>query len=420
MSKKRLRIFSLISLLIVWSIFVALGFIQGYLLKPLSNGDRPADFIEATHHRLQEESVGNLSMLLIENGQVAKSLAHSTATLIDEQSIFPVASISKLATSLGIFKLVEQGKIDLDTPVDDYINRWHLPPSDYDNKQVTIRRLLSHSSGLIDDLGYAGFEQKEEMQSLEESLTQAKDSDYSEGRTIVGYEPGSQYMYSGGGFTLLQLIIEETTGMLFEDYMQQEVFRPLAMGQSTFDQSKLGSNSLVPIYQVNGEQRKFNWFTAQAAASLLSSTSDLAKLLLELYQPKRVISKATQALMMEPNTFIGQTPVYALGPHLYSQGTTDSFVIGHDGSGNAINSAARIDLISGNGIIVLETGHYSMASSIADEWLFWKTGVYDFVVMKRNQPYIIGLLVIGYLIILTSYFVIARRKKDLIKKSLSV
>ena len=74
-------------------------------------------------------------------------------------------------------KLTELGKINLDTPVNHYLKRWQLPPSKFDNEQVTARRLLSHTAGLTDELGYSGFEKKESVQTLEESLTKAKDAD---------------------------------------------------------------------------------------------------------------------------------------------------------------------------------------------------------------------------------------------------
>jgi CubicO group peptidase (beta-lactamase class C family) len=101
-------------------------------------------------------------------------------------------------------KLVELGKIDLDTPVSQYLKRWQLPPSEFDNEQVTVRRLLSHTAGLTDGLGYGGFEIRDSVQSLEESLTKAKDADEGiSGEVRVGIEPNSTWKYSGGGFTNL-------------------------------------------------------------------------------------------------------------------------------------------------------------------------------------------------------------------------
>jgi len=115
--------------------------------------------------------------------------------------------------------------------------------------------------------------------------------------------------------------------------------------------------------------------------------------------------------MSTPQTFINDTPIYGLGPHLYSQNDNTSNIIGHDGSGNnALNTAARIDLISKDGIIILETGNFNIASSMADEWLFWKTGIADYVVITRNKSYLIRLLIAGYIIIILLSVFITRRR----------
>lgn len=239
----------------------------------------------------------------------------------------------------------------------------------------------------MDDLGYGGFSSDETVQSLEESLIKASDTDYYDGVAIVGYEPGSKYMYSGAGYTILQLLIEEISGQSFQEYMTQEVFEPLKMENSTFVLAEKPSIQLAQIYKDDGTTREMNKFIALATASLFTTTADLSKFLKANISNNAVISKATITEMSKPETFINNVGVYGLGPHLYSQNDQKSTLIGHDGSGNnAINTAARIDLKSKNGIIILETGNYDIASGIADEWIFWKAGIADYVVMQRNKP----------------------------------
>jgi CubicO group peptidase (beta-lactamase class C family) len=68
-----------------------------------------------------------------------------------------MASISKWVTSWGVMALVRQGRLGLDVPVSLYLTRWQLPPSEFDNDGVTVRRLFTHMAGLIDGLGYLGF-----------------------------------------------------------------------------------------------------------------------------------------------------------------------------------------------------------------------------------------------------------------------
>jgi CubicO group peptidase (beta-lactamase class C family) len=397
--------------LLIWTAFIGLGFINGFLLRSITSKDSSAAFIEATTEMIEGEFVGNLAMVLIENGEVSNDFFYSIDKPVDKNTVFPVASISKWVTSFGVLKLVEQGKVDLDKPVDDYLTRWHLPKSDFDNKKVTVRKLLSHSSGLVDDLGYGGFSPNETVQTIEESLIKASDTDYSDGVAIVGYEPGSKYMYSGAGYTILQLLIEEISGQSFQEYMVKEVFEPLGMANSTFVLAEKPSIQLAQIYKIDGTTREMNKFTALAAASLFTTTADLSKFLEANISDNPVISKETITEMSKPETSINNIGVYGLGPHLYSQNDQKSTIIGHDGSGNnAINTAARIDLKSKNGIIILETGNYDIASGIADEWIFWKAGIADYVVMQRNIPFLIKLLVLGYLVIIAFSVTLIRKK----------
>lgn len=410
---KKLKYIALLSFaLLSWTAFIGYGFIDGFLLKPITSENTSEAFIEAAKEKIEQESVGNFAMTLIEDGNVSKDFFYFIDQPVNEKSLFPVASISKWITSFGVLKLVEQGILDLDLPIDTYLTRWQLPKSEFDNQMVTIRRLLSHSSGLVDDLGYEGFTANDTVQTIEESLIKAADAPYSDGIAIVGYEPGSQYMYSGAAYTILQLIIEEVTGQSFQDYMTQAIFEPLGMENSTFVLSEKPNLSLVDVYKEDKTKRPFNTFTALAAASLFTCTADLSKFLNANVSNNKVLSRESITKMSTPETFINGMGIYGLGPHIYSQNDPNSNIIGHDGSGNnAINTAARIDLNSKDGIIILETGNYNIASSIADEWLFWKAGIADYVVMQRNKSYLLTLLGIGYVVVIGLFVVVIWRRR---------
>lgn len=407
------RILSIAFVLILWTAFIGYGTMNGFILRPVTTKTTSEAFIQAAaKEKIKEEYVGNFAMTLIEDGKISKNFFYSVDKSVNENTVFPVASISKWITSFGVLKLVEQGKLDLDKPVDSYLTRWHLPESEFDNNKVTVRKLLSHSSGLIDDLGYGGFSAGETVQTIEESLTKASDTDYSGGVAIVGFEPGTKYMYSGAGYTILQLLIEEISGTSFQNYMTKEVLEPLKMENSTFVISEKPNVDLAQIYKTDGTTREMNTFTALAAASLYTTTADLSKFLQANISDNPVLSGKTISEMAIAETFINEIGVYGLGPHLYSQNDKDSNIIGHDGSGNnAINTAARIDLKSKDGIIVLETGNYRMASAISDEWIYWKAGIADYVVIQRNKPYLIRLLLGGYLVLISIFILWFRKSK---------
>ena len=277
--------------------------------------------------------------------------------------------------------------------MDDYLNRWNLPESDYDNTSVTIRRLLSHSSGVTRDMEREITKTREETPTVEAMLTDPSNLD--EDEDVVNFEPGAQYAYSNVGYAILQLVIEETTQQSFPDYMQQTVFEPLQMTNSTFLLESRPGLELVSLYDRDGNTTQPTNFTGLAAAGLYTSVEDLLKLMQATTGKNPVLNTSTLDKMNTPVTFINDIPVYGLGPHLYSQGDTQSKIIGHDGVGGliAINTAARYDLKSQDGIIVLQIGDDATASAIADEWLFWKAGIADFVVIQRNKNYLITLFV---------------------------
>ena len=412
-----MKTFKYISLTLVcvvlWAAVIIYGITEGFLLKDISDDGSTVGFIEATKNRIETEFVGNLAMVLVRNGEVADQYFHSIDKPIDENTVFQMASISKWVTSWGIMNLVEEGKLNLDRPVDEYLTRWHLPATEFDNNKVTVRRLLSHSAGLVDDLGYDGFGPDEEVQTLEESLSKAADSYYSEGVAKVGYEPGTQYMYSGAGYTLLQLLIEEVSGQSFQAYMTEAVFKPLNMNSSTFVLEEIPALELATLYNSDGANSEPTRFTALAAASLFTSAADLSKFLLANVSTNNVLSQATINQMSKPEAFIGNIGVYGLGPHLYSQNAEDSNVIGHDGSSGkpVINTAARIDLMSKDGIIIMEMGSPNIASNMADEWLFETAGVADFVVIQRNKTRLILFFALGALLIIAGAIVLAKRQR---------
>ena len=417
---KKLKTIGVVTMiLLAWTTFIGMGFINGYLLRPINTDETPEAFIEACKEQLENEFVGNLAIALTENGQVKTTLFHThDGTPIDGNSAFPVASISKWVTSVGVLRLVEQGKIDLDQPLDNYLTRWHLPESDYDNKEVTVRRLLSHSAGLADGLGYGGFKKHQPLQSLEESLTLAADRGDATGKAKVTYPPGSEFMYSGASYTLLQLLIEEVSGMNFSDYMQQEVFQPLGMTHSSFNLADSAEIGLVKVYKNDSSVRPMARFTAKSAASLMTSTQDLSQFIMHLAadQPT-ILSQEMIQQMNSAQSYRSGFAYYGLGPKLYTQGKNEVKIVGHDGSGNnAINSAARWDITTGDGIIILETGHLSFASNMSDEWNFWKAGIADRVVMERNLPYLTTLLIFGYVLIIgVSIWFVSKRTQRLPK-----
>jgi CubicO group peptidase (beta-lactamase class C family) len=220
---------------------------------------------------LSRSQVPGAAAALVRDGQVVWTNGYGQAdpvrrVPVTAETVFQVGSISKPVTAWGVLRLVDRGLLDLDVPVERYLTRWHLPASPHDPDEVTIRRLLNHSAGLSEHGGYAGLPPDVPLLSLEESLATLNFS----------AKPGARYIYSGGGYTVLQLVIEEITGEAFATYMRREVLEPLGMTHSGFTwRDDLGPAAIG--HNGWGRPQPTLLFTEKAAAGLFTTAADLAR-----------------------------------------------------------------------------------------------------------------------------------------------
>ncbi|MEM6913469.1 MAG: serine hydrolase domain-containing protein, partial [Pseudomonadota bacterium] len=331
----------------LWTVLVFIGMSEGWDKSPIATTASPVSFVEAAQEIVESEHVGNLSFVLIENGEVSGEFNFSSGDAVDGRSVYQVASLGKWLTTWGVMSLVDDGSIDLDAPIADYVTRWTLPTSEFNADGVTVRRLLSHMAGLDDGLGYDGFDDQADVQTLEASLSQALDaSPGNSGVVKLGHEPGSQWQYSGGGYTLLQLLIEEVSGQSFSAFMSERIFVPLGMERTTFDHREALALGLVENFDLGGQTEPFRWYTALAATSLFTTASDLA-VFIQAQGPnggQSVLSEESVVLMGTPHARQFGADIWGLGVILYAPNDHGQFILGHDGSnGPAIDTAARLD-----------------------------------------------------------------------------
>src|SRR5580692_9366035 len=183
---------------------------------------------------LREYNVPGLAVALIRNGAVVWMKGYGLADVASASPITPdtpfnVGSLSKTATAWGVMRLVERGKVQLDQPVDAYLKGWRLPPSQFDAKQVTVRRVLSHTAG-ISNHDYHGWDPASPLPPIVDSLSGKTGT----GEVRVVAQPGTVFAYSGADYAIMQLLIESVSGLSFQDYMKAEVFQPLGMKDTGF------------------------------------------------------------------------------------------------------------------------------------------------------------------------------------------
>ena len=160
----------------------------------------------------------------LEGGQIAKSESFGAIETggdrITAQTLFQAASISKTVNALAILSLSDRGEIDLDRPINDQLRNWKLPGRYAD--RVTPAMLLSHTAG-ANVPGFEGYAHDAQTPTLIEILNGS-------GRTnsapaIAAMEPGI-FRYSGGGITVLQVLLEDVTGKDYATFVQREILAP--------------------------------------------------------------------------------------------------------------------------------------------------------------------------------------------------
>lgn len=412
-----------LALLVLWAVVVFVGISEGWWKQTLAPRGDIAAFMDAAVKLVDASNRGNAVFAVIDDGSVHGVHSVSVGEAVDMNTVFQTASLSKWITAWGVMALVQAGKLDLDAPVSSYLKRWTLPEGKFDNNKVTVRRLLSHTAGLTDGLGYAGFAPNAVVQSLEDSLKGPADvSPGANGTIEVGYEPGSEWRYSGGGYAILQLLIEEVSGESFEGFMRRAIFRPLGMVRSSYSWTPAEGSRLATFYDANSKPATHYRFSAVAATSLYTTVSDLTRFV-QAHLPGKnrepigrgVLSPATINEMWRPHASKFGEDIWGLGAILYASNNEGGFVVGHDGNNEpATNTAARFNPATGNGIVILESGKPLLATRLASEWVFWETGNVDFLAFTIAIPGMLRLIGLGSLVIVLAVPTIAwwiRRKR---------
>jgi CubicO group peptidase (beta-lactamase class C family) len=184
-------------------------------------------------------------------------------------TMYSLASTSKPFTTTGIMKLVEQGKLDLDNPLNQYLS----PDSPVkvwigDPKEVTVRRLANHTAGLPRHEHFFGAADRHLKPPMEETIRR-----YGNVVTL----PGERYRYSNIGFGILDHLIERHSGMSFGDFMLQEFFLPLGMTRASVDIGPGLEDYAAERYEENGRPIPFYDVDHRGASSVYCSAHDLAR-----------------------------------------------------------------------------------------------------------------------------------------------
>jgi len=265
--------------------------------------------------QLRNRNIAGAVVSVVKDGQVLFQKGYGYADVeekkpvLPDQTLFRPGSISKLFTATAVMQLVEQGKLDLDRDINDYLD--FAIPKTYP-EPITLRQLLTHTGG---------------FEEILKNLFVAHQSDIKPLRTYLVNEmparifaPGKIPSYSNYGFTLAGYIVERVSGEKFERYVESHILKPLGMNHSTFDQplpAELAPQMSKGYLSASKKPRDFEFVQVVPAGALTTTAADMTRFMLAFLQDGAVdgvsILKPETVRQMETRQFEFHSKLPGLG-----------------------------------------------------------------------------------------------------------
>jgi CubicO group peptidase (beta-lactamase class C family) len=247
--------------------------------------------------RMDRWNVEAVSVAVIDDFDIAWARAWGVADREEGKpattgTLFQAGSISKPVAATGALRMVEEGMLDLDTPVNEYLTSWQLPDNEFTAQTpVTIRQLLSHTAGTTVH-GFPGYAPWEPIPTIPQVLDGVPPANTAAVR--VDIPPGSQVRYSGGGTTIVQLAMTDVSGEPFPELLHRLVLEPAGMTLSTYE-NPLPASRLYEAaagYRQNGSAvpGKRHTYPEMQAAGLWTTPTDLARFAIAMQNSLREAS----------------------------------------------------------------------------------------------------------------------------------
>jgi CubicO group peptidase (beta-lactamase class C family) len=260
-----------------------------------------------------ENALPGLAIGIVDNGELVYSNALGYANLEKEipvtiDTVFRIMSISKTFTTIGLMQLQEQGKLNIDNPVNQYLKSYKVLHNDPAAPPVTIRHMLTHTSGIGEMRDIRDFLLPVGGLATSPETPFFPLSEYYRGRLTPEIYPGQKWAYANHAFTTLAQVIEEVSGMNFNQYMVEHVFMPLGMEKTGYVRSEKVRDQLAEGYIMKkGKITLYPYLRLLAAGggAIFSSVPEMAKYMAALMNGAKnkngkVLNPETLEKMWEP------------------------------------------------------------------------------------------------------------------------
>jgi len=329
--------------------------------------------------RMKHYKVPGVSISVINNYKIEWAKGYGVKEvgkedIVTADTLFQAASISKPVSATAALHFVEEGIFSLDENVNNKLDSWKVPENKYtEEKIVNLRGLLSHSAGLTVH-GFRGYAEGEEIPTVQQVLDGEDPANSDPVR--VDIEPGTQYRYSGGGFTVMQYMLTELENKPFPQIMREIVLDPLNMRLSTYEQplpkNRKGEEAIA--HRSNGKPIEGKWHTypEMAAAGLWTTPSDLCRFAIELMLSVKGKSNKTLTKEMVSQMLTAQKDNYGLG--IGVGGKEENFSFSHGGGNEGFECYLVAYPEKGQGAAIMtnsdsgSTLYFEILRSIANEY----------------------------------------------------
>jgi len=255
--------------------------------------------------QLRNRNIAGAVVSVVKDGQVLFQKGYGYADVeekkpvLPDQTLFRPGSISKLFTATAVMQLVEQGKLDLDRDINDYLD--FAIPKTYP-EPITLRQLLTHTGGFEEILKNLFVAHQSDIKPLRAYLVNEMPARI--------FAPGKIPSYSNYGFTLAGYIVERVSGEKFERYVESHILKPLGMNHSTFDQplpAELAPQMSKGYLSASKKPRDFEFVQVVPAGALTTTAADMTRFMLAFLQDGAVdgvsILKPETVRQMETRQF---------------------------------------------------------------------------------------------------------------------
>jgi len=331
----------------------------------------------ALAERMAHYNVPGVSVAVMEGGEIVWAQGWGVADTktgapVTPHTLFQAASMSKPVAALAAMALVEEGLVELDGPVNGHLTGWSVPENGFTaDSAVTLRGLLTHTAGLT-VWGFPGY-RKDRPFAEERALASNVEVLDGLGNTApvrVYKVPGTSWQYSGGGYTVMEQMLEDVTGLPFDAVMRERVLGPAGMTRSTYTQPLPADrwDEAARGHRGDGAEVEGEWhnYPEQAAAGLWTTPTELLLLSAHLRGILRgdvsggVVSHETLQAMMTPHR-AGEEGFseYGLGFAIGCEGDDTTF--GHGGSNAGFRAQWVVYGARGQGAVVMTNGDQGAA-----------------------------------------------------------